>query len=141
MDFQTLAQVGLEQPALMAFPLPSHQRDATVRLLAIQLYMDVMDFTEPNEKLHVRSEVQKCLIPLLCHLDDDVEEVAEVRISSPTGCFGRAMPCRRTPLGGTEHPEQGLQEGAEPPPCVPRPPPTFLCLPCLCLPRGTEQWT
>lgn len=125
----------------MAFPLPSHQRDSNVRFLAIQFYMDVMDFTEPIEKRHVWPEVRKCLVPLLCHLDDDVEKVAEVRISSLTRCFGRAMPWRRKPLGGTEHPEQGLQEGAGPPPCVPRPSPTFLCLPCLRLPRGTGRWT
>ncbi|XP_040416907.1 maestro heat-like repeat-containing protein family member 7 isoform X2 [Cygnus olor] len=58
--------------------------DATVRLVAIQLYMDVMDFTEPIEKWYVRSEVQKCLIPLLCHLDDDVEEVAEAALKTLT---------------------------------------------------------
>uniref|UniRef100_A0A8C0A0T1 Uncharacterized protein n=1 Tax=Anas zonorhyncha TaxID=75864 RepID=A0A8C0A0T1_9AVES len=64
-------------------PLFQH-RDSNVRFLAIQFYMDVMDFTEPIEKRHVWPEVRKCLVPLLCHLDDDVEKVAEAALKTLT---------------------------------------------------------
>ena len=79
-DLQTRAQVGLEQPALRSCPLPFHQESSYVQLLSIRLFPDVMGFVAEAGKKPLEAHVQQSLLPLLYHLHDENQRVAEVRI-------------------------------------------------------------
>ena len=80
MDFQTRAQVGLEQPVLRSCPLPFHQDASSVQLLSIHLFRDVMDFVAEAERKPLKTHVHQSLLALLCRLHDENQRVAE-RIS------------------------------------------------------------
>lgn len=81
MDFQPRAQVGLEQPVLRSRPLPFCQDASYVQLLSIHLFRDVMEFVAEAERKPLKTHVHQSLLPLLCHLHDENQRVAEVRIS------------------------------------------------------------
>ena len=80
-DFQTRAQVGLEQPVMRSCPLPFHQDANNVRLLSIHLFRHVMELVVDVGKQPLKTHVQQSLLPLLCHLHDENQRVAEVRIA------------------------------------------------------------
>ncbi|KAK4817757.1 hypothetical protein QYF61_026980 [Mycteria americana] len=57
---------------------PLFDNDANnVRLLSIQLFQDVMQFVMDVGKQPLKTHVQQSLIPLLCHLHDENQRVAE----------------------------------------------------------------
>lgn len=61
--------------------LPFHQDANHVQLLSMHLFRDVMEFVVGEGKKPLKQHVHRSLIPLLCHLYDENQRVAEVRIS------------------------------------------------------------
>lgn len=92
-DFQTRAQLGLEQLVLRSCPLPFHQESSYVQLLSIHLFQDVMEFVAEVGKKLLKTHVHQSLLPLLCHLHDENQHVAEVRLSDLLGSCGRWLSC------------------------------------------------
>ena len=52
-----------------------------MQLLSIHLFRDVMRFVAEAERRPLKTHVHQSLLPLLCHLHDENQRVAEVRIS------------------------------------------------------------
>lgn len=52
-----------------------------MQLLALHLFRDVMEFAAAVGKEALKTHVHQSLLPLLCHLHDENQCVAEVRIS------------------------------------------------------------
>ena len=69
---------------LRSCPRPFHQDTNHVQLLSMHLFRDVMEFVVEKGKKPLKQHVHRSLIPLLCHLHDENQRVAEVRISDLT---------------------------------------------------------
>ena len=107
-NFQTLAQVGLEQLVLRSLLLPSRQESSYTRLQSFHFFSKVMTFVAKSGKEQLKTHVGQSMLPLFFHVHDENQQVAKVGFSNRHGHLGRAM---LTPRGGSEHPQQGPLEG------------------------------
>lgn len=58
---------------------PPYQESSQVRELSISLFKDVMKAVAARNKKKMQKQVQRALLPLFLHMNDQMERVAKVQ--------------------------------------------------------------
>ncbi|XP_053916484.1 uncharacterized protein LOC128851463 isoform X3 [Cuculus canorus] len=84
-SFSARARAGLRQPVLSSCPLPCQQESASIKVLSFKLFRDVMELLVAVDRKATKRQVRRNLLPLLFHVYDENQPVAEVRILALLG--------------------------------------------------------
>lgn len=84
-----LITVGRERLLLKSPCLPSYQESSQLRELSICLFRDMMETVVRRDKRRMKKKIQRVLVPLFFHMNDQTESVAKVQISKLNSDRGR----------------------------------------------------